>query len=72
MAEFGPDAFPPVATKAKFRHLKRTDGVNSVTLLVVWMQADVTATDIHPGSETVREARLIAAIKAALHRPRQR
>jgi hypothetical protein len=29
------------------------------------MQADVTATDIHPGSETVREARLIAAIKAA-------
>lgn len=65
MAEFGPYGLPPVATKAKFRYLKRNDGVNSVTLLVVWMQADKTSTDIQPGSETVREDRLTAAIKAA-------
>jgi len=64
IGEWGPTAFEPAATRATFQRM-RASHVDTVTLFVVWMQDGLTATEVRPGSETVSNERLIAAIRSA-------
>lgn len=64
VAEWGPTAYAPRETARLMRTL-RARHVDTVTLVVVWMQASARANVIRPGGETVSDARLTAAVRAA-------
>jgi hypothetical protein len=64
LGDWGPNAYPPRATRAALLDLRRRS-VRSVTLFTVWMQRDELASTIAPGPSTVRAARLERAIRIA-------
>jgi hypothetical protein len=65
VGEWGRTGYEPVRTARLMRTLARTYHVNTVTLFVVWEQADATSTVVAPGYRTVPTANLVAAIRSA-------
>jgi hypothetical protein len=65
LAAWGPTAYKPAAVKRTLRDLKVRQHVDTVTIIVVWMQDNLTAVTVRPGSETAPDKNIRAAIRAA-------
>ncbi len=65
VGEWGPTAYAPAATRRTMRRLARRDGVDTVTLFVVWEQQNARSTRIGPHGRAAPVSRIVGAIKAA-------
>jgi hypothetical protein len=64
LADWGRDAYQPGPTVRELKRLRRL-GVDTVTILAVWMQPNLHSTAIARHGVAVQDKRLIAAVRAA-------